>query len=90
MLATQGVRKAGRMDDETKAIVASNLTQAHNTNALRVSMINAQYRAETSASTPHHSEPATVTDVVRVYRAILDALADRPEGTEDRPDIEGT
>ncbi len=77
------------MDDETKAIVASNLTQAHYTNALRVSNINAQYRAETSATTPHHSEPATVADVVRVYRAILDALGDRPEGAEDRPDIEG-
>ena len=77
------------MDDETKAIVASNLTQAHYTNALRVSMINARYRAETSASTPHHSEAATVADVVRVYRAILGALGGRPEGAQDRPDIEG-
>lgn len=77
------------MDDETKAIVASNLTQAHYTNTLRVSMINARYRAETSASTPHHSEPATVADVMRTYREILDALGDRPEGAEDRPDIEG-
>ena len=72
------------MDDETKAIVASNLTQAHYTNSLLVSIINAQYRAETSASTPYHSEPATVADVVRSYRAILAALDDHSEETEAR------
>ena len=77
------------MDDETKAIVASNLTQAHYTNALRVSNINARYRAETSSCTPHQSEPATVEDVVRTYRAMLGALGDRPGETGDQPDIEG-
>ena len=73
------------MDDETKAIVASNLTQAVMTGALRAT-INSVAGVRGNFPPAKVSAPS-VPDIVRLYQQIYAEL-DNPS-PPDQPDIEG-
>lgn len=75
------------MDENTKSIVASNLTVAFHISSLRSSIINAQARAASGVSVGpgRHSFGPTPEEIVKTFRAIMTAL-DAPEVAEDEDD----